>query len=118
MTYRSLLALLLFVPCIAVAEWRDLHGTVHQDSPSVKGVGPLSAQLFFRKSNDEIVKNWGSLANGIFVPSQISVKRNESIFAMVGFNGCVESPNEQCNLTAKFRLLTPSGVLSGESPEM
>src|SRR5256885_1004783 len=118
MFYQSLLAILLLLPGIAVADWRDLHGTIHQDSPSVKGAGPLSAQLFFRQSNNETIEHWGTLANRIFIPSQISVKRNESIFAMIGFNGCVESPDGKCNLTVKFKLFTPSGSLDGESPEM
>lgn len=115
--HHIILPVLIAISSLAQAEWRDIYGNVRPDSSSVKGIGPLSAQLFFRKSKDETIQNWGRLARAIFIASQPIVKRNDSIVAMVGFNGCTMTSQRQCNLAVSFKVFAPSGVIYGESNE-
>lgn len=103
---------------INTGEWHDLYGRLHPNSPSVKGIGPLSTQLFFRKSLEDTIQNWARIGNAIYIPSQVQVKRGETIYAMVAFNGCTIGSDGKCDLSVKFKLTNPSGALIGESQEL
>lgn len=103
---------------VASGEWHDLYGRLHPNSASIKGIGTLSTQLFFRKSHEDTLHNWGRIGNAIFIPSEILVKRGETIYPMVAFNGCTVGTDKQCNLSVEFKLITPAGVVNGETQEL
>ena len=102
---------------VVPGEWHDLHGQVHPNSASIKGIGSLSTQLFFRKNHEDTLHNWGRIGNAVFIPSETLVKRGETIFPMVAFNGCTAGTDNKCNLSVKFKLITPAGAVNGETQE-
>jgi hypothetical protein len=103
---------------VASGEWHDLYGRLHPNSASIKGIGPLSTQLFFRKNHEDTLHNWAQIGNAIFIPSETLVKRSEKIFPMVAFNGCTVGTDKKCNLSVKFKVITPAGAVSGETQEL
>jgi hypothetical protein len=108
---------LLMMPLVSLAQWRDGSGKVVPDTPSSKSDGEFGAMLDFTDKPEELYAAWEKDSPGVAWSQTSTAVRGKPIVAIVFFSGCAANPAGKCELLGRFTTTTPSGKLWGDPIE-
>jgi hypothetical protein len=108
---------LLMIPLVTLAQWRDGSGKVVPDTPSAKSDGEFGAMFDFTDKPEELYAAWEKASPGVAWSQTSTAVRGKPIVAIVFFTGCAANPEGNCELVGRFTTTTPSGKPWGDPIE-
>jgi hypothetical protein len=102
---KILIALVLFLPSVALSGWVDRQGNKIPDADNMKSAGDLIAQLIITDNDTQVLKNWETPSESVYFPTTDTIERNKIITAFVVFGGCAVDMNGNCDLQPSDKLL-------------
>ena len=114
----SILLSLFLLSAAAIAGWVDKQGNPIPDSDNMKSVGDLIAQLVVTDNEAQVLKNWGTPSQSVYLPTADEIERNKIITAFVVFGGCAVDANGNCDLRMQITVYQPDGKIYSKLPVM
>ena len=115
---QTLIVIALLITTSANAGWIDKQGHKIPDSPHMKSVGHLIAQLVITDNEAQVLKNWGTPSESVYFPVADKIEKNKIITAFVVFGGCATDANGHCNLRMQISVYKPDGSVYSNLPIM
>ena len=109
MKKKLLLLLIIFASLCAQARWLDSKGKPLPDKPSRQTVGDFGAQVMMTADAKRFVEQWKTLPLPTKMDKAKSIRRSETITAVVLFFGCTPNKTGKCDVVADLTLVPPSG---------
>jgi len=110
------ISLLIMISSSVWAEFMAPDGKTIADTEYRKSVENFGAQLVITNNEDVDPKHWNAPSEGIYFPTIDKIHKGEIITALIGFKGCAQDENGNCQLTYKFKVMRPDGILYVDLP--
>lgn len=116
--YQILVFLLLMLPAISNAAWKDMQGNKLEDTEWMKSSEEFGAQLLLIGDEKEFFKRWSTPSKVVNFTTIDKLYKGESLIAPIIFNGCYENSEGKCNVTVDYQVLQPNGKIYADVPTM
>jgi len=88
------------------------------DAAYAKTNGKFGAEVIFVKNKEQLFKDWNQPSTGVNIYQVGKIVRNKPISSFVIFSNAAPDQKAQANVTAKFIVINPLGVIIEETKEL
>lgn len=114
----STLALLLALPGLSPAGWKDMQGKPLEDTEWMKSHGDFGAQLLLITDEQAFFKRWETPSKVVSFDTASIVHRGQPLITPIIFSGCTADAQGHCQVSADFKILRPDGTAYAELPQV